>query len=91
MNENVQSSDDLLLSFNQNSFCLSTSRAKMKELLRCAANIVLDIEIMQWFPKHLPGDRRGSGGVLASVQYMCGAKLKVPLGEVVQSQIITVR
>ena len=62
MNGNMQSSDDLLLSFNQNSFCLSTSRAKMKELLRCAANIVIEIEIMQWFPKHLPGDGRGSGG-----------------------------
>ena len=68
----------------------------MKELLRCAANMIIDIEIMQWFPKHLPGDgRAGFGGihfrVSASVQYMCGAKLKVSLGEVVQSQIITVR
>ena len=67
----------------------------MKELLRCAANIVIEIEIMQWFPKHLPGDGRGSGGthfgVSASVQYMCGAKLRLSLGEVFQSQIITVR
>ena len=37
------------------------------------------------------GQARFGGGVLASVQYMCGAKLKVPLGEIVQSQIITVR
>ena len=48
MNENVQSSDDLLLSFNQNSFCLSTSRVRMKELLRCAANIAINIEIVRF-------------------------------------------
>ena len=52
MNENMQSSDDLLLSLNQNNFCLLTSRVAMKELLKWAANMARDIEIVQWFPKH---------------------------------------